>query len=132
MDTPFGPWLHVAASFGNLEVVKRLIAAGVEVNRRGGTFEGNALNHAASGGHTEVVRYLLDCGSELDVSEPERNPLFSAIYGGHMEVVKLLLDRGLDPHVTYHSPRRGGNMDALSFARERGRTPIANFLAQLK
>jgi hypothetical protein len=47
MDTPFGPWLHVAADFGNLEMIKRLIASGVEIGRRCGTFEGNALNEAA-------------------------------------------------------------------------------------
>ena len=86
MMTPFGTWLHVAASHGKLEIVKRLIGLGADVNAYGGICGGGPLNEAASNGHTDTVKYLLSCGAKLDVSEPERNPLFSAIYGGHPAV----------------------------------------------
>ena len=128
MMTPFGTWLHMAADFGNLELVTALVALGLDVNQRGGTFGGAPIKLASSNGHIEVVRFLLGCGAELDESEPERNPLFGAIYGGHIEIVRLLLDAGIDHRVRY-SGESMQNMDALAFARERGQSDIAAFLA---
>lgn len=129
MMTPFGTWLHVAASHGKLEIVKRLVAMGAYVNTCGGIEGGGPLNEAASEGHLDVVQYLLSCGAELDVSEPERNPLFGAIYGGHADIAKLLLESGIDTRVKYTGDRMKG-MDALAFARERGQTGIAKLLAR--
>ncbi len=83
---------------------------------------------AASNGHVEIVRSLLDVGAELDVSKPERNPLFGAIYGGHLEIVKLLVERGIDYRVSY-TGQSMKNMDALAFALERGQREIARYLA---
>ncbi|EHQ06624.1 ankyrin repeat domain-containing protein [Leptonema illini] len=129
--TPFGTWLHVAATSGQLQVVKRLLAMGSDPNVRGGPFKGVALNHAASEGHMAVVRELLDAGSELDISEPERNPLFGAIYGGHIEIVKLLLNAGIDPSIKYTGEFMK-DMDAAAFARERGQTAIVAYLESLR
>jgi hypothetical protein len=100
---------------------------GVDVNARGGVSAGTALDRAASGGHVEIVEYLLSCGAELDVSEPDRNPLFSAIYDGSPEVARLLLQRGIDPHVCYERDS-GGLRNAFSFAQEYGQTEIAELL----
>lgn len=65
----------------------------------------------------------------MDVSDPERNPLFGAIYGGHIEIVRLLIDQGIDTHVKY-TGKSMKNMDALAFARERGQMDIAALLAE--
>jgi ankyrin repeat protein len=126
--TPFGTWLHVAAKAGKIEVIKRLLELGADVNAKGGTFNAAAINLASSAGHADVVKCLLQAGAEMDVSEPERNPLFGAIYGGHFEIVKLLLEHGIDPHIRYTGESMK-NMDALAFARERGQSEIAAFLA---
>jgi len=128
MMTPFGTWLHVAASAGQLEIVKYHIARGLNPNERGGTFWGGALNLAAAAGHVEVADYILSCGAEIDVSEPERNPLFAAIYGGHKEIVQLLLQKGVDVHIRY-SGENMHDMDAMAFARARGQSAIAEILA---
>jgi len=125
--TPFGTWLHVAASHGNLEIVKYLIDSGLDVNIKGGTFKASAINRAASEGHQEIVKYLIDCGAELDVSEPDRNPLFAAIYGGHKEIAQLLIDHGIDIGVSYTGENMT-NMDAYAFAIERGQKDIAELL----
>ena len=125
--TPFGSWLHVAAAFGRLDVVRHLIQKGADTESKAGTFGGSPINEAASKGHLEVVAELLKSGASLDTSEPERNPLFSAIYGGHLPVVELLLAHGLDPSVRY-SGKNMTNMDAVAFARERGRPEIVSFL----
>jgi ankyrin repeat protein len=129
MMTVFGTWLHVAAAHGQLEVVKRLVAMGADVHAYGGIEGGGALNLAAAKGHIDVVQYLLSCGAKLDVSEPERNPLFGAVYGGHLDIVKLLVARGIDFRLKY-SGSSMKNMDALAFAQEWGQSEIAEFLAE--
>ncbi|MEK4628219.1 suppressor of fused domain protein [Solibacillus sp. FSL R7-0682] len=131
MVTTFGTWLHVAATHGKLEIVKRLIDLGADINKRGGVFGGGAINVAASEGHIDIVRCLLSNGAEIDVSEPERNPLFAAIRGGHIDIVKLLIENGIDIHVTYTGESMK-NMDALAFAHERGQKEIANLLDSAK
>jgi hypothetical protein len=128
MMTPFGTWLHVAASCGKLDVVKRLLERGADVNAYGGTAGGGPLNVAASEGHLDVVRHLLSHGAHLDISEPERNPLFSAIYGGHPEIAKVLIDAGIDTTVRYTGESMKG-MDALAFAHERGQSDIEKLLS---
>lgn len=130
MQTPFGTWLHVAASSGALEIAKKLVELGLDINKKGGTFKGGALNEAASCGYIEIVQYFLACGAELDISESERNPLFSAIYGGHKEIVEFLIAQGIDFRKKYtgHNMK---NMDALAFAKERGQIEIAKILSNL-
>lgn len=127
MMTVFGTWLHVAASHGKLEIVKRLVAQGADVNRCGGTYEGGALNEAASAGHFDVAQYLLSEGAIMDVSDPRKNPLFGAIYNGHTAIAKLLIDSGIDTTVKYTGASMK-NMDALAFAKEWGRTEIVELL----
>ncbi|MFG6446821.1 ankyrin repeat domain-containing protein [Roseateles sp. BYS180W] len=130
IETPFGSWLHVAASSGDLVLTKNLVAAGIEVNRRGGTFDGTAINLAASSGHYDIVVFLLNSGAELDVTEPERNPLFAAIFGGHGSIVELLVRHGIDYRIKY-SGRHMKSMSAIEFANERGQTTIAEYLKSL-
>lgn len=125
--TPFGSWLHVAAISGTLSLVKYLVSRGIDPSIRGGTFRGGAINLAASNGRLDVVSYLISCGAELDVSEPERNPLFAAVYGGHLAIARLLLDSGIDASVRYTGDSMT-DMDAIAFARERGQFQIAAML----
>jgi ankyrin repeat protein len=127
MSTPFGSWLHVAASEGQLRMVKYLIQRGLDVNAYGGTLGGAVLNAAASGGHADVVEFLLSTGANLDVSEPERNPLFGAIYVGNKDIVRLLLEAGIDASIKY-SGESMKDMDAVAFAQERGRIDLAEVI----
>ncbi|MBL2480130.1 ankyrin repeat domain-containing protein, partial [Klebsiella pneumoniae] len=99
MMTPFGTWLHVAASRGKLDIVKKLVELGSNINTLGGVYGGGALNEAASEGHIDIVRYLLSCGADMDTSEPERNPLFGAISNEHVDIAKLLIESGIDTKV---------------------------------
>ncbi len=125
--TPLGTWLHIAARNGQIGIVQLLLGAGLDVNVRGGRSLETALNAAAGRGHDGVVRFLLEAGAFMDVSEPDRNPLFSAIHGGHSIVANTLIKAGIDFGVSY-SGERMKNMDALAFAREWGRTDIAELL----
>ncbi len=128
---PFGSWLHMAASFGRVDMVKYLLELGADINLKERIFDGNALNLAASKGHTEVVLLLLENGAEMDVSQPERNPLFGAIYGGSKEIVEILIKQGIDYRIRY-TGKRMTDMGAIEFARERGQTEILNYLESLK
>jgi ankyrin repeat protein len=127
MITPFGTWLHVACMEGKYEIVGLLVQLGLDINIKSGTFNAGAINRAASEGYYDIVQYLLSCGAEMDISEPDRNPLFAAIYGGHKDIVKLLLDSGIDASVKYTGEYMK-NMDAYDFAIERGQKEIAEML----
>ena len=127
MSTPFGTWLHVAASAGKLDMVKHLIQRGLDPNAIGGTFRGGVLNAAASAGHADVADFLLAHGALLDVSEPEKNPLFGAILAGNKEIVVLLLKAGIDSSVRY-SGENMKDMDAEAFAMERGQHELADVI----
>ena len=131
MMTPFGSWLHVAASRGELEIVKKLVELGSNINVQGGVYDGGALNEAASAGHIDIVKYLLSCGANMDVSEPERNPLFGAISNGYVDIAKLLIEKGIDTDIRY-SGEAMKNSDALAFAREQGQKEIVKLLENQK
>lgn len=125
--TPFGTWLHVATAHGHLEVVEYLINAGIDINAQGGTFSTNALERATTKGRLDIAEYLISQNVEIDISEPDRNPLFAAIYGGHLEIVKLLVENNIDISIKY-SGKTMKDMDAYAFAIERGQTEIAEYL----
>lgn len=127
----FGNWLHFAISFhANIEVVKYLVKKGIDINQKAGILGGTPLNLAASEGRIDIVNYLLQSGSEIDISEPERNPLFSAIYGGHKDIVDTFLAHGIDFRIKY-SGNNMNNMSALEFAKERGQLEIVETLSLL-
>ena len=129
MVTPFGTWLHVASRIGNLDVVKKLVQLGGDVNISAGTFETGPLNTAVSAGHLNVVQYFLSIGAEMDLSEPYRNPLFGAIYNGRLDIVKTLLHHGIDITVRYTGEKMK-DMNALGYAQSLERLEIADFLTK--
>lgn len=129
--TIFGNWLHYAVSFNaSIETIKYLVEKGVDINEKEGILKGNVLNTAASEGRIDVVNYLLEKGAEIDISEPEKNPLFGAIYGGYKDIVKVLIAHKIDFKIKYSGDNMN-NMDALAFAKERGQTEIAEMLSVL-
>lgn len=129
MWTPFGTWLHDAASHGKLDIVNWLLSQGVEINAFNESNERPPLGDAAAEGHVEIVEALIKAGATLDVSDSVRNPLFAAIVGGvsdsHTAVARILIDSGIDTTVRYPNLE---NMDALEFAKEWGRRNIVELL----
>ncbi|MED0961083.1 ankyrin repeat domain-containing protein [Bacillus paramycoides] len=125
--TPFGTWLHVATAHGHLEIIEYLINSGIDIHAKGGTFSTNALERAATKGYLHIAEYLIKHHVEMDTSEPDRNPLFAAIYSGHFEIVKLLVMNGIDITIKY-SGNNMKDMDAYTFAVERGEMKIAEYL----
>mmetsp|Transcript_14681 Transcript_14681/g.29445 ORF Transcript_14681/g.29445 Transcript_14681/m.29445 type:complete len:640 (+) Transcript_14681:259-2178(+) len=83
-----------AASKGDLEEIKRLVAKGASVNacdydRR------SALHLAAAEGHDEVVAFLVIYGANVNCKDRwGGDPLKDAIRGGHSQVQQVLMDAG--------------------------------------
>ncbi len=83
--------LQAAASKGRLDIVRKLINAGANVNGNGGV----ALTCAACSGHLEMMSHLLKNGADINAVERDgTTPLHRAAACNQLESVKLLLDRG--------------------------------------
>ena len=67
--------IHEAAGTGNIEAVKRHLAAGTDVNAKG-KYEETPLPHAASEGHKEIFELLIAKGADVNAkSVLSRTPL---------------------------------------------------------
>ena len=94
---------------GNVELVRRILAAGVSpaaANKRGHT----PLHLAAEGGHAEVISVLLEASAPAGAADQHGNtPLHRAAATGKVDAVRALLAAGASPGV----------------ANARGETPVA-------
>jgi len=112
LPSSYSDVLHVAARNGNHELVKRLIAGGVNVNALESwpTAGSTALYEAAAAGHAEIVETLLANGADVDLgivahrAHPEDHelgecPLMIALQSGHHEIVRILVEHGADQYL---------------------------------
>jgi len=90
--------LTVAAERGDAAQVRKLIAAGADLNERD-TSGYTALVWAARNGSTEVAKALIEARADLNARDCAANgwtPLIHAIHKNNNEMAKLLIDRGAD------------------------------------
>ncbi len=88
--------IHEAAETGNIEAVKKHLAAGVDVNakNKNGT---TPLHYAARGGHKEVAELLIAKGADVDAKADDGwTPLHYAAVSGRKVIVELLIAKGGD------------------------------------
>lgn len=96
----------LAASHGELDLVKEVTAGGVDVNAT--DVDGStALLAASFKGHEDVVQFLLAHGADVILAQEKLGwtPLVAAAYGGHTSIARLLLAAGasidhVDPEVS--------------------------------
>ena len=127
VNTVFGSWLHIAASYGKIDIANYLIDCGIDVNRNGDISGGNPIRSAAENGQIDMIELLYHSGTVFDVSEATKNPLFGAIYGGHYNVVQFLVEHGIDI-AKYYSIGELDKVDACTYAKQLGQTEIERYL----
>lgn len=98
-DSYNGTGLIRAAHRGHVEIVRRLLAAGIEidhVNRLGWTALLEAIILGDGGeAHTEVVRTLVDGGADVDLADGNAmTPLEHARRSGYTAIAEILRDAG--------------------------------------
>ena len=118
-------YLDVAAKNGHLEVVRLLLEAGANKERKGKT-GATALILAAETGRLEVVRLLLQAGADKDAAnENGKTALILAAEKGHLEVVQLLLEAGAD-----QDSAMTGGATALMLAAQNGKLEVVRMLLE--
>ncbi|AHF91141.1 aankyrin [Opitutaceae bacterium TAV5] len=92
-----------AARTGDVAEVRRLLAAGMDVNR-GDAYGQPALLHAIDAGQSEVAVALVEAGADLTQTVNNELPLSWAAMTGDVGLARAMWKRGADPAA---QPRRG-------------------------
>ncbi|XVE76297.1 hypothetical protein DITRI_Ditri12bG0160800 [Diplodiscus trichospermus] len=98
---------HIAAKQGDLEVLKILMEANLDLSMTFDSSNTTALHTAASQGHTEVVNFLLEkgCNVAAIAKSNGKTALHSAARNGHLEMVKALLSK--EPGIATRTDKKG-------------------------
>ena len=91
LDVP----ILAAAYNGNIEAVKQHLAAGTDVNVKGGFADGTPLHYAAANGHKEIAELLITKGADVNAKDEDGGtPLDGAISRNQTEIADLLRKHG--------------------------------------
>lgn len=124
-DPPAARELIGAAARGDLTDVRRLLAAGAEVDARDASGR-TAITAAADSEHPAVVRALVDAGADVDLQDDDRsNPLLLCGENGNVALLREVLRGRPDLRATN---RFGGT--ALIPASDRGHVEMVRALLQ--
>ena len=114
--------LMMASLKGNLDLVRKLIDRGADVNKPGWA----PLHYAATNGHLKIMELLLDENAYIDAASPNgTTPLMMAAHYGSAAAVKVLLEAGADPTI-----RNQLGLTAIDFAYRVNRTEAAEMIAE--
>ena len=116
-------YLIRASAYGHIDMVKKYIEDGADVNAKND--DGNtALMMASYNGYIKVVRLLLKKGADVNAKDNNHNTaLIGASINGRTETVALLLENGADVNM-----KDDDGMTALSAASEAGETEVVREL----
>ncbi len=92
---------RLAAHDGNIDIVRKALETGTEVDSPDPDRKYTALLMAAYNGHTHVVKELLKHGANVDARDHEgKTPLMHAASGSFAETVTALIDAGANVNAT--------------------------------
>jgi len=95
--------LMFAASAGDLESARALVAGGSDVNALS-AYDITPAIMAAHGGNAELLELLLQQGAEVDPAASGHTPLHVAVLRGNLAAVKVLLAHGADTDAILEKP----------------------------
>jgi len=115
-----------AAGAGNIEVLKKHIANGVDLNFDSG--DGNTpLLMAAMYGRAEAVKYLIEAGANVNlVTGTGNSAMMVATQYGKLDIVKMLVAGGADLNMTYGNEYTTALREAVQY----GHVDVAKYLIE--
>ncbi|KAJ3835713.1 ankyrin repeat-containing domain protein [Lentinula raphanica] len=118
--------LQAVAIWGNLDIMKFLVAKGADVNAHGGQY-GTALQAAVTGGQLGVVKFLVEKGANINAQDDHHygNALQTAVCWAKLEIVKYLVEKGADVNA-----QGGYHGNALQAAVNLGKLEIVKYLVK--
>lgn len=120
------PLLFAIRNDFDMDIIKRLIEKGANVNYVNAENDSALLEAVYSGEKTELVRFLLDKGASVNmINEEGSTPLIIASVNGYTEIVKLLIEKGANVNI-----QNNGGDSALISAMVNGRMDIAKLLIE--
>lgn len=87
--------IHYAARKGNLDLVKKILREGGDIETKAGGTGYTALHEAVSKGHKEIVTFLLSQNANVEAPDCfEETPIHRTLWGNKLDIMKLLLTEG--------------------------------------
>lgn len=117
------------ARHGELEAVKRFVAAGMDVNVRG---DGRiALIEAVEHRNLEMVRFLLKNNASPNIYDSSGwTPFLSAVQLGNRKIVELLIEKGASLEAKERATNKLGYQTALLVAAEKNNHELIRLLVE--
>ena len=120
--------LYEAARSGDVVEVRGMVAAGSDVEERGGDEGGTPLHVAAEEGHVGVMRVLLEMDAEKEAKAADGSTLLhQAAHNGHVEAMELLVQMGVDEEAKdangrtpLHHTAHNGQVEAMELLVQMG------------
>ena len=101
--------LHIAAKYGDLEKVNKLIADRIDVNSQSGKYEDTPLMLAIDNGHRDIAITLLNHGAEINKFQRYGvTALHKAVNSGQIDITKELILRGADVNALLNKYEKTG------------------------
>lgn len=92
--------IHTAALTGNLEIIKKHIQAGTNLNQKEPMVASTPLIIATVFGKTKVAKALIEAGAEIDYQNKEGSTaLHTAAFFCRTEILKKLLEKGANKNL---------------------------------
>jgi ankyrin repeat protein len=113
---------------GDLEAVRRLVGAGLDINARD-RYGQTALMIAAHGGRSDVVTFLVEHGAQLDrTAKYGLSALMLAVIRGDLGIATILVSAGADLTIRGTGAPGFAGKTAFDLAVAQGRPDIGALL----